>query len=128
MGRITALYAGLNALIMLALALNVVRGRTRAKVGLGDGGDAGLTRAIRAHGNNIEYVPILLLLLLGLEFGAWPAWLLHTLGLAFTVGRVTHAIGLNQTSGTSIGRAIGMLTAWIGMLIAAALNIWRFIA
>ena len=128
MGRITALYAGLNALIMLVLALNVVRGRWRAKAGIGDGGDTTLGRAIRAHGNNTEYVPILLLLLLGLEFGAWPAWLLHAFGIAVTAGRVTHGIGLNRSSGTSPGRAIGMLTAWIAMLIGAVLNIWRFTA
>ena len=35
---ITALYAGLLALLMLVLARNVIRGRYRAKVGLFDGG------------------------------------------------------------------------------------------
>lgn len=127
MGKITALYAGLNAIVMLALALYVVRQRWRAKVGIGDGGDPGLARAARAHGNNIEYVPYILLLLLCLEFGAWPAWLIHALGLALTVGRVAHGIGLNQFHGTSPGRAIGMALTWITLLIAALLNIWRWI-
>jgi len=127
MGKITALYAGLNAVVMFALALHVVRQRWRAKVGIGDGGDADLARAVRAHGNNIEYVPYVLVLLLCLEFGQWPAWLVHALGLALTIGRVAHGIGLNQSQGTSPGRALGMVLTWSTLLIAAVLNIWRWI-
>lgn len=127
MGKITALYAGLNAILMLVLALYVVRQRVRAKVGIGDGGDAGLARAVRAHGNNIEYVPIVLVLLLCLELGLWPVWLIHALGLALTIGRVAHGIGLNQSQGTSPGRALGMTLTWGTLLIAALLNIWRWI-
>jgi len=126
MGRITALYAGLNALIMLALAIYVVRERMRAKVGIGDGGDPGLARSIRAHGNNIEYVPIVLLLVLLLELGGSSPWLVHALGLALTIGRAAHGVGLNQSEGPSVGRAVGVTATWGVMLIAALLLIWRF--
>ncbi|MDX2167953.1 MAG: MAPEG family protein [Deltaproteobacteria bacterium] len=127
MPTITALYAALNALIMVTLALLVVRHRGRAKAGIGDGGDPGLALAIRAHGNNTEYVPYALVLLLLVELGAWPAWLVHVLGIMLTVGRVAHGYGLSQSKGTSPGRAIGMLGTWLAILIAAGLCLWRAI-
>src|ERR1043165_4362411 len=100
-GKVTTLYIGLNALIMLALAILVVRQRARTRTGIGDGNHPDMARAIRVHGNNTEYVPICLLLLAGLEAVQWPLWLLHTTGLALTVGRISHAVGLSQSSGES---------------------------
>jgi uncharacterized protein len=123
--KITALYAALNALIMVALALLVVRHRGRAKAGIGDGGDPQLALAIRAHANNVEYVPYALVLLLLLELGAWPAWVVHVLGLVLTVGRVAHGYGLSRSRGTSPGRAVGMVCTWLMILIAAGLCLWR---
>ena len=125
--KITALYAALNALIMIALALLVVRQRGRAKVGIGDKGDHELALAIRAHGNNVEYVPYALVLLLLVELGAWPAWVVHTLGLVLTVGRIAHGYGISRSAGTSPGRAVGMLCTWGMILVAAALNLIRAI-
>ncbi|HCO65571.1 MAG TPA: hypothetical protein DIT60_12395, partial [Alcanivorax sp.] len=63
----TALYAALAALIILALAANVVRLRLRHGVSLGDGGRGELNRAIRAHGNAVEYTPVILILMALLE-------------------------------------------------------------
>jgi len=121
--KITALYAALNAVIMMVLALLVVRQRARAKAGIGDKGDPQLALAIRAHGNNAEYVPYALILLLLVELGQWPAWVVHTLGLVLTVGRVAHGYGLSRSSGTSPGRALGVLCTWVMILVAAALSL-----
>ena len=55
--QVFALYAALNAIIILLLALMVVRARRRLKVQIGDGGHPGLLLAQRAHGNAIN--PIL---------------------------------------------------------------------
>jgi uncharacterized protein len=121
--KITALYAALNAAIMIVLALLVVRQRARTKAGIGDKGDPELALAIRAHGNNAEYVPYALILLLLVELGAWPAWVVHALGLVLTVGRVAHGYGLSRSAGTSPGRALGMLCTWVMILVAAALSL-----
>jgi len=43
--KITAIYAGLNGIILLVLAIRVARQRGIAKVGLGTGGDAALSPA-----------------------------------------------------------------------------------
>ena len=52
-----ALWAGLHLATTLVLALNVVRRR----LGQDPDPDGPLHKAVRAHGNNIEYVPIILL-------------------------------------------------------------------
>ena len=44
---ITALYAGILALILIALAINVTVHRVKLRVPLGDGGNAEMRRMIR---------------------------------------------------------------------------------
>src|SRR5687767_578040 len=91
---IVAIYVGLNALLMLALAYNVGSRRgSQNQLQPGDMGDATLTRAIRAHANFAEYAPLVLLLLLVLALlGVKPMWL-HLYGGVFTAGRIVGAIG-----------------------------------
>jgi uncharacterized membrane protein YecN with MAPEG domain len=113
-----ALYAGLNALLLLALAYNV-GGRRGAQKQLqpGDMGDATLTRAIRAHGNFTEYAPIVLLLLLVLALlGIPPLWL-HLFGASFTLGRVVGAIGMMRPNHPNALRFIGNLVTGLALLI-----------
>jgi len=98
--------------------LLVVRARQRHKVLIGDGGNAELLRAQRAHGNAIEYVPLILILLLTLASLKASLILIHVIGGLLTFGRILHAIGLSRSSGVSIGRAGGSLLTWIAMLIA----------
>jgi len=121
--EITLLYAGLNALIMLALAVNVVRGRQRAQAGIGTGGDAALERAIRAHGNNIEYVPIALILMGLLEIYGQPGIRIHALGALLTLGRLLHAVGLSRSSGATKARVFGMVLTWTAIGVGALMAI-----
>ena len=60
---ITALYAGVLALILtwLSSGAGLMRGKT--KIPYGDGGDAQLLEKMRRHGNATEYVPIAVILL-----------------------------------------------------------------
>ena len=65
MPLISALYTGIFALLLVALALLVSRRRRSMGIGLGAGGDAQLERAIRVHANAVEWgLPVLLLLLI----------------------------------------------------------------
>ncbi|HEV2548495.1 MAG TPA: MAPEG family protein [Stellaceae bacterium] len=120
---IVTFYAGLNGLIALALAVLVVRLRVKTKTDLGSGGHPALEQAIRAHGNFIEYVPIILLLLLLLELCETRRIVLHGLGAALTIGRILHAWGLYTTPGESVGRLAGISLTWATLLIAAVLAI-----
>lgn len=113
--QITALYAGLNGLILLVLAIRVARQRGRSQVGLGTGGDAVLERAIRIHGNAVESIPIVLILLGLAEACGSKLWLLHGIGMALTLGRLFHAGGLTQSSGVSFGRVAGMSLTWLAL-------------
>lgn len=109
----TGLYAGLCGLLFIWLSWRVIVERQRTKVGLGDGGDADLQRAIRVHANFVEYTPFALLLLLLAEMTVADAMLVHLFGTVLFVSRVLHAQGLGATAGYSRGRYFGTLGTWI---------------
>ena len=126
MPAIAALYGALVALLLLVLALAVSRLRRALGVGLGDGGDPRLARAIRAHGNAVEWaVPAILLLLIAELTRASPL-LLHACGIALVVGRVLHAMGLSRSGGASTGRFVGTALSWTALAALALWNLWAF--
>ena len=112
-----SLYVGINALLLLVLAVNVGSRRgAQQQLQPGDVGDAVLTRAIRAHGNFAEYAPIVLLLLLVLALlGFRPLWL-HVYGAAFTVGRVIGAFGMMRAKHPNALRFTGNLVTGLALL------------
>lgn len=109
-----ALWASLNLGLMLALALNTFRWRFKEGVAVGLSDSAGLERAIRAHGNNTEYVPgILLGLLILVPLGESPL-VIHACGALLLVARILHAIGIQQThTAVPIPRAVGNIACWL---------------
>jgi uncharacterized membrane protein YecN with MAPEG domain len=120
-----ALFTGLNLWIVLVLAVVVVRGRIQHKVTLGDGGNPGLLRAIRAHGNAIEYVPAGMLGLALLAFlEAPPILAVQILGAMFTLGRLLHAFGLSRIEGVSVGRGLGSMLTWAAFAGIAGMLVW----
>jgi uncharacterized protein len=116
---ITALYTGVLALLMLALALRIIRLRWKLRVGIGDGGDKAMSRAIRVHGNATEYVPIALLLLLVAELNHAGPTLLHVCGVVLVVARVFHAVGLGRSVGASWERMAGTVGT-VGVIVTLA--------
>ncbi len=118
--QITAVYAGLLGLLLLVLSGLVVKERVRTRVGLGDGGDDQLNRAIRAQANFAEYVPLSVILLAMTEAVGAPALAVHTLGLALVIGRVLHPLGLMLPNVASWPRGLGTLLNFIVLLVAGA--------
>jgi uncharacterized protein len=114
---VTSLYAALNVFLTLALSINVSLVRTRLKVFRGDGGNADLIAAIRAHGNNVENVPLALLLLLVAELGGGGSTPLHVFGGALLVARLAHAIGLLRTHSIQAAGATLMLVVHLGLAV-----------
>ncbi|MFM7707139.1 MAG: MAPEG family protein [Gammaproteobacteria bacterium] len=110
---ITGLYAGLCGLLFIWLSWKVVVERQRSKVGLGDGGDPDLQRAIRVHANFIEYTPLALVLLALAEMSGMADAVVHGFGIALVIVRVLHAQGLGATAGYSRGRYFGTLGTWL---------------
>ena len=103
-----SLYAGLLGLMFLALSIRVIGGRRLARVGLGDGGDLGLQRRMRAQANFAEYVPIVLLLMLLAELQGVSAWILHGVGSCLVLGRIAHAVSISRDPEPFGGRVVGM--------------------
>lgn len=118
---IAPIYAGLLGLLLVVLSLLVVRLRMRFRVGLGDGGQAALTRAIRVQGNFAEHVPLALLLVFAVEGLGHAAWVVHALGAALVAARLAHAQGLGRYEGESPGRFIGTVTTFSVLIVASGL-------
>lgn len=122
--EITSLYAGLCALLVIALAFKVVGFRRGKKVGIGTGGDHDGKVLVRAHANAVEYIPLALILLLIAELnGLAPLWL-HCLGGALVFARLVHALGLiGGRGGYHPGRFVGTLLTWLVIIALALLDI-----
>jgi uncharacterized membrane protein YecN with MAPEG domain len=127
MPAVTALYAGLIGLLLLVLAAGVSLLRRRHKVGLGDGGNRDLQRAIRVHGNAVEWAVPALLLLLVAELNRAPALLLHACGVAIVLGRLLHAFGLSRSGGVSFGRFVGSGLSWGALALLSVWCLWAFV-
>jgi hypothetical protein len=116
---ITPFYAGLLGLMLITLAINAIRVRMRTRVSIGDGGDAGLAHAIRAHGNFVEYAPMGLILMALVEMQGAPALVLHMLGAALVLGRAAHAWGLTRVNDLHPARGIGMMLTFAAIALAS---------
>ena len=125
---LTGLYAALCALLILVLSLRIVALRRKLRIGIGDGGDAGLSRAIRAQANAIEYVPLLLVMLLIAENNGAGVGFVHACGAGLFIARVLHAVGLSGSAGTSFGRVWGTLVTWLILLALGAQLLWGYVA
>ncbi len=121
---VTPLYAGLLALLFIALGLRVVQLRQKG-ISLGDGGDPSMLRVIRGHANFAEYVPLALLLMGILELGRTSIYLLHALGITLLVSRVLHGYALSYTTKFRFGRVWGATLTFVVLAVAGVLCVWQ---
>lgn len=124
---ITGLYASLCGLLAVFMAIRVSVTRGKQKVDLGDGGKEIMLRAIRAHGNAMEYIPISLILLFFLELQGSAHWFLHVCGIALLVSRLAHMQGLMQGSGLTPGRLVGAGLGWALIVVMSLDNLFHII-
>lgn len=117
---IVAIYAAFNGLLILGLSYNVGHHRARTdSLEPGALGDKILTRAIRAHANATEYVPMAIVMLLLLAMLSAPFGLLHALGAGLTLGRVAQAYGMMRDRHPNAIRFTGNLLTGLFYLIGA---------
>ena len=116
----TAVCAALLQFVLTALVINQ---RMQTGIGLLDGGDALLTRRIRAHANLTESMPISLLLMLLLELAGWTT--AGLIGSALTLGlaRLLHAVGMLKPR-TVWARKLGMALTMLVMFALALGGVW----
>ncbi|MGR3639450.1 MAPEG family protein [Alterinioella nitratireducens] len=120
---VTALYAGLIALLYLFLSYNVVLARRSQRVSVGDGGDKLVRKRMRTHANCAEYAPIGLILLMLVEMQGMPLWLVHVFGLILLAGRLSHAYGFGSTPQIVPLRKLGMYLTLLMIICTAVVNI-----
>ena len=122
---ITALYAALLTLLVLHLLINVAKKRREHKVSLGEGGprDIALQRAVRAHGNAVETIPLFLILLGLAEYNGAPAYLIHLFGIVFIIARIMHALALPKGKKSQAKRVLAIKITLLTLAILAVMNI-----
>ena len=125
------IYVALSAFILIKLSINVILERRKNKVSFGDDGNRALMRRIRAQGNFIEYTPIFLISLIGIEWIGYdkniPYYLIyvHSLGMIFIVGRILHTISLYQKK--ILFRRIGMRITFYSLIVNGLILIFLVI-
>lgn len=124
---VTALYAAILALIILALGINVTVHRVKLRVSLGDGGNPVMLRMMRLHGNAIEYLPLALVLMALYELNGGWHWALHVIGIALIAGRLIQTWAMWGTDIPVPGRGIGQTTTWASIAVLALLNLWKLV-
>ena len=123
--EVTPIYAASLAFLFTALSLRVIAYRIAHQVSLGDAGNKGLLKRMRAQANCAEYAPFGLLLLLLLELQGLDALWLHSLGLMLTLGRLAHAIGFSLSPPIFLLRRIGMVLTFTQLVAASGLLLYQ---
>ena len=112
---ITGLYGALNAVFNILLANRVSSMRRRHDVGLGHGESRELLVAARTHGNNAEFVPLAIVMMLIAELLGGASLILHLYGGMLLAARVSHAIGIARKSPNPF-RFGGTAVTWTGIV------------
>jgi uncharacterized protein len=120
---VTLATAALSVGVNTWLSWRVVTARRAAQVRIGDGGDEGVLRRMRAHANFAENVPIFLILLGAVELSEGKSVALLALALVFLLARVAHGIGMDGGSLVRF-RMFGMMATTLSMI---ALAVWAMV-
>ncbi len=121
---ITALYGGLLMIIAIVLGAHV--GNFRGKVGISilHGDNTELAERMRRHGNFIENVPLILVLLVINELNGASAMLLHGMGITLVLARIAHPIGLRADNIGHPLRFVGAAGTALVLVVAGISALW----
>jgi uncharacterized membrane protein YecN with MAPEG domain len=118
--KIVSLYTSFLLIFYFILSINTIRKRRKIKIAIGHNENPEMLRAIRAHSNFAEYVPINLFAIYLVESqGAVPLFV-HFLGFSLLLGRLLHAYGISQTNENFKFRVTGMSLTFTALLCSAA--------
>ena len=120
----TSVFTFIFTIHIIYLAMQVVRLRRKYQVGYGDGKNTHLRKAIAAHSNAVENIPLALILILLLELNQVNNELILLLASLFLAARIFQAFGLLQSLGVSHGRTYGTMFSWILMCAMGGINVF----
>ena len=121
----SAFYAGILVIMAVALALNTAFRRIETKTALG-GDDSVLLKRSRAFGNLIEHAPLMIILLMLMEYRG-SEFFVHIFGIGFVLSRIAHAYGIIAEEGLgpdNLPRMVGALGSWSIMILASLMCIF----
>jgi len=124
----SALYVALLGLLAAVLTVRVILNRVKTGVQAGDGGNAQLGQAIRAHANLSEQAPLALLLIVLVEVLGTPMAFVHALGAVLVLGRLSNAWGLSHSLGPTQPRQAGAGLTVLVVVAASLLIVYRVLA
>ena len=115
---ITATYAAVLTIFLIAMSFYVIITRARTDTLLGHGDSVPMLVAMRRHGNLIEYMPFAILIMALGELQGFGATWLHVAGIALVAGRLIHPFGVSENSPLA-PRVTGVSLTFVAMLIPA---------
>lgn len=114
---VTSTYAVILAVMMFVLWLQVTKYRSATGISINHGDDIALAERIRRHGNFIEIVPMVLILMALSEAAGTAPLYLHAAGILLVAGRVLHPFGLRHDNAAAMGRILGNTGGLLALLI-----------
>lgn len=117
---VTPIYALALVPIFLVLWIKVSSTRAASGVSFGDGGNPALLHRMRQHGNFIEWVPFVLILMILAEGMGTSAIYLHISGVLLVIGRIAHPFGLKPDNAGHPLRYVGNGSNLLAVLVASA--------
>ena len=110
------LYLVTTILLFIFVALSINAAFTRRKSGLavGEADNETLLRAVRAHGNFVEYTPMFLISLFLIDHVSKNCEYILVIGSGFILGRISHATSMFLKKG--ILRITGMFLTFTPLL------------
>ena len=129
---VTQLYASLATGFFLLLTVRIfgIRGNPLFKfISYGNENEEVIHRAVRGHGNFIEYAPLFFILLYLAEEAGTHNHILHSLAIMFTIGRLMHGILFSFMLRKSIVlRGGGMFLTLLALGLVGLVNFVQYIA
>lgn len=120
---VTALYGSLNAILNIVLASRVSALRRTHRVSIGHGDSKDLETATRIHGNNAEFVPLAIVMMLIAELCGGSSLGLHVFGGSLFAARIAHAVGMRRKAPNPF-RVAGTAITWLGIVVISAWVLW----
>ena len=100
--------------IFIALSINAAFTRRKSGLAVGEGDNETLLRAVRAHGNFVEYTPMFLISLFLIDHVSKNCEYILVIGSGFILGRISHATSMFLKKG--ILRITGMFLTFTPLL------------
>ena len=129
---VTQLYASLATGFFLLLTVRIfgIKGNPLFKfISYGNENEEVISRAVRGHGNFIEYAPLFFILLYLAEEAGTHNHILHSLAIMFMIGRIMHGILFSFMLRKSIVlRGGGMFLTLLALGLVGLVNFVQYIA